>query len=140
MPGWVRYTTLASGASVPAPVQDVADGYFYGPIDLVLGSDGRPLILYHDHDREDQVLAIGSGSGFQLRPMENAGHDGWYNTGVVGPDGTLHTVTYDPRGFSGRGLNYGAWDGTRWRVELAAPVPEDLRKMDARLGIDPPVK
>ncbi len=25
-------------------------------------------------------------------------------------------------------------------VELAAPVPDDLRKMDARLGIDPPVE
>lgn len=119
--GWVRYASLGTGASSPGQSELIANGYFYGPMDIVLADDGQPLILYHDHDREDQVLAIRSGSSFTLRPMENVGHDGWYNTGVIGPEGTLHTATYDPSGFSGRGLNYGGWDGSNWGTELAAP-------------------
>ena len=127
MDGWVRYASLSAGASSPGQSELIADGYFYGPIDILLADDGQPRILYHDHDREDQVLAIRSGSGFTLQPMTNAGHDGWYNTGVVGPDGTLHTATYDPSGFSGLGLNYGAWDGSSWNIELAAPGSFDYK-------------
>ena len=121
MSGWVRYASLSAGASSPGQSELIANGYFYGPIDILLADDGQPRILYHDHDREDQVLAVRSGSRFTLQPMTNVGHDGWYNTGVIGPDGTLHTATYDPSGFSGRGLNYGRWDGSSWDIELAAP-------------------
>lgn len=53
--------------------------------------------------------------------MANAGHDGWYNSGFVDPGGTLHTATYDPAGFGGRGVVYGAWDGASWDIEVAAP-------------------
>ena len=127
MDGWVRYASLSAGASSPGQSELIADGYFYGPIDILLAGDGQPRILYHDHDREDQVLAIRSGSGFTLQPMTNAGHHGWYNTGVIGPDGTLHTATYDPSGFSGLGLNYGAWDGSSWNIELAAPGSFDYK-------------
>ena len=127
MDGWVRYASLSAGASSPGSSEDIANGYFYGPIDIVLTDDGQPRILYHDHDREDQVLAIRSGGGFTLLPMTNVGHDGWYPTGVVGPDGTLHTATYDPSGFSGRGLNYGGWDGSNWNIELAAPGSFDYK-------------
>ena len=121
MSGWVRYASLSASASSPGQSELIANGYFYGPIDILLADDGQPRILYHDHDREDQVLAVRSGSRFTLQPMTNVGHDGWYNTGVIGPDGTLHTATYDPSGFSGRGLNYGRWDGSSWDIELAAP-------------------
>ena len=119
--GWVLYASLSAGASSPGQSELIANGYFYGPIDILLADDGQPRILYHDHDREDQVLAIRSGSSFTLQPMTNVGHDGWYGTGVIGPDGTLHTATYDPSGFLGRGLNYGGWDGSNWDIELAAP-------------------
>ncbi len=98
----------------------IANGYFYGPIDILLSDAGEPHVLYHDHDREDQVLAIRSFGNFDLQPMTNVGHDGWYNTGIFGPDGELHTASYDPRGFAGRGLNYRAWDGAGWSIELAA--------------------
>ena len=119
--GWVRYASLSTDASSPGQIETIANGNFYGPIDILLADDGQPHILYHDHDLEDQVLAIRSGSSSTLRPMVNVGHDGWYNTGVIGPDGTLHTATYDPSGFSGLGLMYGAWDGSEWYIELAAP-------------------
>lgn len=120
--GWVRYARLAPGELAPGERLSVADGYFYGPIDIALGADGQPRILYHDHTREDQVLAEGSSTGaFELRPMVNTGHDGWYNSGIFDDGGTLHTATYDPSGFAGRGVIYGAWDGAAWTVEVAAP-------------------
>jgi hypothetical protein len=119
--GWVRYASLSTDASSPGQIETIANGNFYGPIDILLADDGEPRILYHDHGLEDQVLAIRSGSSFSLWPMVNVGHDGWYNTGVIGPDGTLHTATYDPSGYSGLGLIYGAWDGSAWYIELAAP-------------------
>ena len=120
--GWVRYVRLSVGADAPSAVESVDAGYFYGPIDLVMGSDDQPWVLFHDHSGEDQVLALrAAGGSWSLRPMSNSGHDGWYNAGVLDAAGTLHTATYDPRGFAGRGVIYGAWDGSAWGIELAAP-------------------
>lgn len=117
-PGWVRHTSFAPDATeAPAPT-DVANGYFYGPIDVGAQTDGTPVVAYHDHDLEDQVLAIGDGAGgFTTSPMTNPGHDGWYNAMHVDGD-VVHTATYDPGGFGGRGVYYGVWDGS-WTVELA---------------------
>ena len=75
--GWVRYVRLPAGSTTPETHESVDDGYFYGPIDVVLGSDSQPFVLYHDHTVEDQVLAIrGAGGSWSLAPMTNAGHDG----------------------------------------------------------------
>ena len=122
MDGWVRYVRLSVGADAPSALESVDAGYFYGPIDIVMGSDDQPWVLFHDHSREDQVLALRAASGsWSLRPMSNSGHDGWYSAGVLDAAGTLHTASYDPRGFSGRGVTYGAWDGSSWVIEVAAP-------------------
>ena len=122
MDGWVRYARLSVGADAPSAFESIDAGYFYGPIDIVMGSDDQPWVLFHDHSRGDQVLALRAASGsWSLRPMSNSGHDGWYNAGVLDAGGTLHTATYDPRGFAGRGVTYGVWDGSSWRIELAAP-------------------
>ena len=122
MDGWVRYARLSVGADEPGTLESIDAGYFYGPIDIVMGPDDQPWVLFHDHSREDQVLALRAASGsWSLRPMSNSGHDGWYNAGVLDAAGTLHTATYDPRGFAGRGVTYGVWDGSSWGIELAAP-------------------
>jgi hypothetical protein len=120
--GWVRYAKLSVGASSPSSPETVDAGYFYGPIDIVLDGGGLPYISFHDHDLEDQVLGQRSVSGgWSLHAMTNLGHDGWYNKAVRGSDGTVHTATFDPGGFSGRGVNYGGWNGSSWTIELAAP-------------------
>ena len=99
MSGWVRYVSLSAGASSPGQSELIANGYFYGPIDILLADDGQPRILYHDHDREDQVLAVRSGSRFTLQPMANVGHDGWYNTGVIRSEiGRFPDMEVDPDG------------------------------------------
>ncbi len=118
-PGWVRYASLSPGGAAPSAPETVATGYFYGPIDLLLDPTGAPAVLYHDHDRTDQVLGMRDGGGWTLSRMVSSGHDGWYNRGVFGPDGVLHTATYDPVGFNGRGVIHGAWDGAAWTTEVA---------------------
>jgi hypothetical protein len=126
--GWVRYARLPLGASAPSGLETVASGYFYGPIDIVRGADGEPRVLYHDHDGLDQVVATRIGTpNWSLEPMPSAGHDGWYGSGVFDLAGTLHTATYDPAGFSGRGLVYGAWTGSSWTIETAAPGSFDYK-------------
>ena len=122
MAGWVHYIKLSATRE-----WIVGEGYFYGPIDIVLSDDGDPRVLYHDHTLEDLVLGVRTGSPFALQPMTNVGHDGWYATGVYGPDGTLHTVSYDPSGFDGQGMMYGGWDGSDWNIEVAAPGSFDYK-------------
>lgn len=118
--GWTRYARLDAGSQAVSALETIDRGYFYGPIDLVLNA-GQPWVLFHDHDREDQVLAARAGAdSWSLHPMSNGGHDGWYNVGAIDPDGRLLTATYDPRQFSGAGVNYGVWDGSDWTIELAA--------------------
>ena len=116
--GFIAYASV-SGSTV-SPLETIASGYFYGPIDIGLRS-GAPVIAYHDHDLEDQVLAVRSGTAWTLNPMTHSGHDGWYNALAVDPRGNVHTATFDPSGFNGVGVNYGVWDGTSWGVEVAVP-------------------
>ena len=71
MDEWVHYINLSFSRE-----WTVGERYFYGPIDIVLADNGDPRVLYHDHDREDLVLEVRSGSPFMLQPMENVGHDG----------------------------------------------------------------
>ena len=119
--GWIRYARVSAGATGAMAVDTVTEGYYYGPLEMLIASDGEPRVLYHDHTPGDQVMAERSSTGeWTLQRMSNDGHDGWYGTGVVGPDGTIHTASYDPSGFSGLGVIYGAWSGSEWEIELAA--------------------
>ena len=128
MDGWIRYVRLPLDAGAPSAFETVASGYFYGPIDIVRGADSEPRVLYHDHDALDQVVATRNDAlNWSLEPMPSAGHDGWYSSGVFDPSGTLHTATYDPSGFSGRGMVYGAWTGSSWTIETAAPGSFDYK-------------
>ena len=118
--GWVRYARLAVGADEPSALESVDAGYFYGPIDIVVDSDDQSRVLFHDHSREDQVLALRAASGsWSLQPMSNSGHDGWYNAGVLDASETLHTATYDPPVAStGKGSRMAL--GTGCRGELSS--------------------
>lgn len=117
--GFVAYASVSAAGAVSAP-ETVATGYFYGPIGIER-RNGEPVIAYHDHTLEDQVLAVRSAGTWTLHAMTNTGHDGWYNALAVDPGGSVHTATYDPSGFGGVGVNYGVWDGSTWSVEVAVP-------------------
>ena len=62
-PGWLRHARFGPGATEADVVNEVATGYFYGPIGVADFADGRTGIAYHDHTLEDQVLAVEDMSG-----------------------------------------------------------------------------
>ena len=95
-------------------VETVAEGYFYGPIDLALNPGGDPLIAYHDHQAlqfdpalGDEVIAALTETGWQFTTVADDGHDGWDNSIAVDEAGNWHTAAVDPSQFGGQdGVEY----------------------------------
>ena len=89
-------------------VETVAEGYFYGPVDLALSPSGEPIIAYHDHqglqfdpDLGDEVVAQLAENGWELTTVADDGHDGWDNSIIVDEAGVWHTAAVDPSQFGG---------------------------------------
>jgi hypothetical protein len=100
----------------------VSEGYFYGPVDIALNSDGTPYIAYHDHQetdfnprKGDEVVAILSDNDWQLFTVAHAGHDGWDNSIVVDSDGNWHTAAVDP-------AQFGSTDGIEYATNLGGTI------------------
>jgi len=95
-------------------IETVTEGYFYGPVDLALGSEGDPIIAYHDHQAlqfdpalGDEVIAEFTESGWQFTTVADDGHDGWDNSIAVDEAGNWHTAAIDPSQFgSQNGVEY----------------------------------
>ncbi len=122
-PGFVRHS-LVGDTTVTSTV---AEGYFYFPLEIAINADGVPWIVYHNHDNEDQAVALAqdldAGEWLLLRP-ESPGHDGWDSAIALDADGRPHTVGVDPSGFgSDVGLEYGFFDGNEWTVEQVGTGP-----------------
>jgi hypothetical protein len=106
--------SYASNASGDFAVATVAQGYFYGPVDIAVDEAGTPHIAYHDHQATgfnpelgDEVVARLQGAVWELTTVSHPGHDGWDNSIVVGKDGVWHTASIDPSQFGGRdGVEY----------------------------------
>lgn len=99
MQGFIAYAD-APNDWVP---EEVATGYFYGPITLAYGADGEPIIAYHDHQAPDFDPELGDltvafrGPGlWDISTAHDDGHDGWDSAVAVGPDGTVHAAGVDP--------------------------------------------
>lgn len=109
--GGVFYATNSNG---DFQIENVAQGYFYGPVDLALGSDGTPFIAYHDHQDTgfdpnlgDEVVAILRDGDWENVTVGDVGHDGWDNSIVVDADGNWHTAAIDPVQFGSQaGVEY----------------------------------
>ncbi len=89
----------ASNASGTFEVETVAEGYFYGPVDIAATAEGVPFIAYHDHqdtafkpELGDEVVASPRESGWELVVVADEGHDGWDNSIVIDADGNWHTI------------------------------------------------
>ncbi|MEE8138736.1 MAG: hypothetical protein V3T81_07710, partial [Thermoanaerobaculia bacterium] len=122
-PGFVKHS-LISDTTVTSTV---AEGYFYLPLEIAINADGVPWITYHNHDFEDQVVALAqdldAGEWLVLR-TESPGHDGWDGALALDADGRPHTVSIDPSGFgSDVGLEYSFFDGDNWTVEQVGTGP-----------------
>ena len=102
--GYVRHASIPPG-SMPS-ITMVAEGYFYGPLDVATSASRDVYINYHDHDIEDQIVAARLDNMWTLLRVMDPGHDGWDNSIVVTDDGVIHTSSVDPSGFGGAGVEY----------------------------------
>lgn len=111
IPAATYYATNKSGAWV---TETVADGYFYGPVDIDVGTDDVPKITYHDHESNSFNGSLGSGvvliigdDGVERIKIDHPGHDQWDADIAAGSDGVWHVAGIDPSQFGGRdGLEY----------------------------------
>ena len=113
-------------------ISNVADGYFYGPIDVAFGPDDRPHIAWHDHQNPDMVNpevgdavhAVLTDGEWDVESVFSDGHDGWDTAIAVDSQGNVHMAGVDPFQF-GRmeGIEYYYFDGEGWTVEQIGSGP-----------------
>ncbi len=104
-------------------VDEVSTGYFYGPLDVKISEDDIPIINYHDHTTEDQTIASRTGGEWTVNNIAHPGHDGWDNNVAIDSNGDLHTLTTDPSGFGGEGLEFASRINGNWQVETVGTGP-----------------
>lgn len=140
--GWVK--NAIRGAST-WDVATVAQGYFYGPLDLAIGPDDVAHISYHDHqdpggfrpDKGDAIHAAFQGGKWTATPVFSPGHDGWDNRLIVDPQGRPHISAIDPVDFGGKGVEYYHLDQSgAWQVE-AVPSGAITYMFATAIALDP---
>ncbi len=122
----------------------VAEGYFYGPLDLAIGSDDVAHISYHDHqdssfqpDKGDAIYAVLRDGQWKVTAVLNPGHDGWDNRITIDAQNRPHMSAIDPQDFGGRGMEYyGLNDSGKWIVEDVGTGPITY-KYATSIAIDP---
>ena len=123
MPGFVK-NAVRNGDSWD--ITTVSEGYYYGPLDIAIGSDDVAHITYHDHQDDTQFrpelgdaiyASLAPGGEWQVEAAPDQGHDGWDNRITVDADGRPHMSAIDPLEFEGDGITYyrrngpGDWTG-----------------------------
>ena len=122
----------------------VAEGYFYGPLDLAIGSDDVAHISYHDHqdssfqpDKGDAMYAVLQDGQWKVTAIFDAGHDGWDNRITVDSQNRPHMSGIDPLEFGGKGMEYyGLNDSGDWVVEDVGTGPLTY-KYATSIAVDP---
>ena len=84
-------------------VEEVATGYFYGPLDLALDAAGQAHIAYHDHHSPafnpllgDATYVFQDGDAWAVETITHSGHDGWGTSITVSAAGDVHVASIDP--------------------------------------------
>ena len=109
--GATFYATNASGQWVS---EEIAKGYFYGPVDIDVAADGVPYVAYHDHQAAQFDPSLGAGvvvdksnGQWQLTTISDDGHDQWDSDIAAEPGGIWHFAGIDPIQFGSQvGLEY----------------------------------
>ena len=128
MPGFVR-NAVRNGSSWD--VTTIAEGYFYGPLDIAIGPDDTAYVVYHDHqdtrfqpEKGDATLAISTNDEWSVDALLDEGHDGWDTRITVDANGVVHISAIDPEDFGGKGVEYYSQDESgKWSVEEVGSGP-----------------
>ena len=73
--GFVSHAEMVNDSIVS---QEIALGYFYGPLDIAIDASDRPHVVFHNHDLEDQNYYFRNTLGqWVLDGIADSGHDGW---------------------------------------------------------------
>lgn len=113
-------------------VTTVSEGYFYGPLDMAIGPDDVPHIVYHDHedlvqffpDKGDLAYAVLQEGEWKVQNVFDPGHDGWDGRLAIGSDNLPRVSAIDPLDFNGSGVEYYESDGAGdWTVEAVGSQP-----------------
>ncbi len=139
--GFVKNAVLSGGSW---DITTVAEGYFYGPLDIAIGPDDVPHISYHDHqelrfnpDKGDATHAILDSGKWTVETLFDNGHDGWDNRIVTDASGRPHISAIDPKEFGGNGVEYYHQDESgEWVVEGVGTGPLTY-KYATSVAIDP---
>ncbi len=139
--GFVKSATRTGGAW---DISTVADGYFYGPLDIAIDPDDVRYIAYHDHqdtqfrsEKGDATVAVRRNGDWNVIAATDEGHDGWANRITIDFAGKPHMSGIDPVGFGGRGVEYyGVDESGQWFVEPVGSGPQDY-KFATSVAVDP---
>jgi len=99
-------------------IEEVSEGYFYTPMDIVIDGADNIHIAYHDHDFEDLAYAFKLDGQWNVETISHQGHDGWDPSLAIAPDGTVHVIAIDPEQFgTDAGVEWFSRTSGQWRVE-----------------------
>ncbi len=121
-PGFVWHA-VADNALAEWNFTTLANGYFYGPGDLVVDPDDRAHVAFHDHDRQSPRHIIVSGSQIDADNTipTTTQHDGWDNSLALDSQGNLHMTSVDPVDFGAtNSLQHGIFTNS-WSFENGIP-------------------
>ncbi|MFT7691965.1 MAG: hypothetical protein ACI8P2_000583 [Candidatus Latescibacterota bacterium] len=117
-------------------IDTVAEGYFYGPLDIALDAEGDPHIVYHDHQdassdpsQGDAGYAFRQSDRWNVETISDEGHDGWDPSVAIGPDGEVYVSSIDPSQFgSENGVEWAVRRGDVWFVNEvgSGPIPYEF--------------
>lgn len=124
--GYVKNAQLFDGGW---SITTVAEGYFYGPLDVDTAPDGLPRIAWHDHQGDTfqpnlgdvEYAALGADGVWKRKTLFDRGHDGWDTRLFIDDNGTVHVSAIDPVEFGGSGVEY-----YQLSSDTAEPVVEQV--------------
>ncbi len=143
--GATFYATNASGQWAS---EEIAKGYFYGPVDIDVAADDVPYVAYHDHEAGQFDPSLGTGvvldksnGQWQLTKIDNDGHDQWDSDIAAEPGGIWHFGGIDPVQFGSQaGLEYAtnAFGDVSVEEVGSGPIPYEFGvsiELDGRGGV-----
>ena len=124
-------------------ISTLAEGYFYGPLDIAIGPDDVAHVSYHDHQDLQFQSNLGD-AAYAVKDVEwsvtavfDEGHDGWDNRIAIDAKGRPHISAIDPQDFDGNGVEYYYKDESgKWLVEGVGTGPLSY-KYATSIAIDP---